>query len=321
VFLDVSPGRRVSERRIATLTARRAVPGAPAVEVIAFDASHARVLLGRHLHGDLELMFYAGGRGMDRLGEFDFEVRAGDLLLVTPGIVHDASGMRTARGWAVEFDARAAAPRHGHAGGGDSLARLWWSNPLLAPFVAARQGPTYARFHVPAEHRRRWASRFAEMEREQTEQAEGWSEVITAFLHVILIDVARLAAPYTAGLRQRGETLLARVFDVIDERYREPLSTADVAAAVGLSPGYLTTLVRQKTGRTVLDWILERRMAAARQLLLATDLSAEAIAQRVGFTDPAYFNRRFRRYHGFAPGRWRAAALAGAVTPVPGGTV
>jgi AraC family transcriptional activator of pobA len=315
VFLDVFWKVTVSDRRVATLTARRAVSGAPAVEVIAFDASHARVLLG-----DLELMFYAAGEGVDRLGEFEFDVRTGDLLLVTPGIVHDASGLRTARGWAVEFGAHAAAPGHGHAAGGDSITRLWWSNPLLAPFVAARQGPTYARFHVPAERRLRWVTRFAEMEREQAERAEGWSEVITAYLRVILIELARLAAPHTAGLRQQGETLLARVFDVIDERYRDPLSTANVAAAVGLSPGYLTTLVRQKTGRTVLDWILERRMAAARHLLLTTDLAAEAIAQRVGFTDPAYFNRRFRRYHGVSPGRWRAAALAGAVTPVRGGT-
>jgi len=133
----------------------------------------------------------------------------------------------------------------------------------------------------------------------------------------VVAQAGELAGPYVAGLRQQGEALLARVFDVIDERYQEPVSTADIAVAVGLSPGYLTTLVRRRTGRAVLDWILERRMAAARQLLLSTDLSAEAIAGRVGFTDPSYFNRRFRAYHGLSPGRWRSSALAGALTPVP----
>jgi hypothetical protein len=41
-------------------------------------------------------------------------------------------------------------------------------------------------------------------------------------------------------------------------------------------------------------------MMAARHLMLSTDLAAEAIAQRVGHTDPMYFNRRFRRYHGLS---------------------
>ena len=93
---------------------------------------------------------------------------------------------------------------------------------------------------------------------------------VTAYLAITLVELARLAAPSTAGLRQQGELVLARVFEVVDERYAGRLSTSDVAAAVGLTPGYLTTLVRERTGRTVLDWITERRMAAARALLLTT---------------------------------------------------
>jgi AraC family transcriptional activator of pobA len=307
----------VVDGELPTLTARRTAAGMSRVEVIPFDARHARVLLGPHRHSDLELMFYADGRGVDRLGEFAFDLGAGDVLLVAPGIVHDASGLATARGWAVEFDAAAVSPGRQRPQQDETAARLWWSNPLLAPFVAAGQRPTYARFHVPEQQQLRWAARLEEMEREQTEQHQGWREVVGAQLQVTLIDLARLAGPGTAGLRQQGEVLLARVFDIIDERYREPLSTADVAAAVALSPGHLTTLVRRRTGRAVLDWILERRMAAARHLLVSTDLSAEAVAGRVGFSDPTYFNRRFRAYHGLSPGRWRSAALGSALTPVP----
>jgi AraC family transcriptional activator of pobA len=281
--------------------------GRAAVEVIAFDAGHDRALLGPHLHGDLELMLYAGGAGHDRLGDAVFDVRAGDVLLVTPGIVHDASGLAGARGWAVEFAGDAAA-FGGQPGPGGGTGRLWWANPLLAPFVAAGQAPAYARFHVPDPELARWTSRLAAMEHEQATQADGWRDVLAALLQVTLIELARLAAPYSAGLRLQGDSLLADVFDVIDARYASPLSTADVAEAVGLTPGYLTTLVRRRTGRTVLDWILERRMAAARELLLRTDRSAESIAAEVGFADPAYFNRRFRAYHGASPGRWRAAA-------------
>lgn len=299
---------------LPVLTARRGTSGA-ALEVIAFTAGHERALLGPHLHGDLELMFYAEGTGTDRLGTARFDVGPGDVLLVTPGIVHDASGLGGARGWAVEFAAGAAQPRAGEDGPDGGATRLWWANPLLAPFVAAGQTPAYARFRVPEQDRPRWAARLGDMEREQAAQADGWRDVLGALLQVTLVELARLAGPGAAGLRRQGEALLAEVFDVIDAKYPEPLSTADVAAAVGLTPGWLTTLVRRRTGRTVLDWILERRMAAARELLLNTDMSAEAVAGRVGFSDPAYFSRRFRSYHGVSPGRWRRSALSSALTP------
>jgi AraC family transcriptional activator of pobA len=302
--------------QLPVLTARRDSTGA-AVEVITFSAGHERALLGPHLHGDLELMFYAEGTGTgtDRLGAAGFDVGPGDVLLVTPGIVHDASGLGSARGWAVEFAADAATLGAGRDRPDGGTARLWWANPLLAPFVAAGQAPAYARFRVPEQNRPRWAGRLRDMEREQAAREDGWRDVLGSLLQVSLVELVRLAAPYAAGLRRQGEALLAEVFDVIDARYGEPLSTADVATAVGLTPGYLTTLVRRRTGRTVLDWILERRMAAARGLLLGTDMSAEAIAGRVGFADPTYFSRRFRSYHGASPGRWRDAALASSITP------
>jgi AraC family transcriptional regulator, transcriptional activator of pobA len=293
---------------LPTLGARRR-PGAAAVDVIRFDAGHERVLLGPHRHRDLELMYYASGSGTDRLCDQRFDVAAGDVLLVTPGIVHDASGLGTAQGWAVEF-AVDAAPGGQPAGG--AVLALWGSNPVLTPFVAAGRRARHARFSVPVADRPRWAARLAAMQAEQEEPADGSAAVVAAYLTITLVELARLAEPVTAGLRQQGDVLLADVFAVIDERYADRLSTSDVAAAVALSPGYLTTLVRERTGRTVLDWIVERRMAAARTLLLTTDLTAELIARRVGFDDPRYFNRRFRTHHGLPPGQWRASATGGA---------
>jgi len=64
---------------------------------------------------------------------------------------------------------------------------------------------------------------------------------------------------------------------------------------VSLSRGHLTTVVRRKTGRTVQEWIGERRMAEARRLLVETDLSVEEVGRRVGYGESGYFVRSFRR--------------------------
>ena len=75
----------------------------------------------------------------------------------------------------------------------------------------------------------------------------------------------------------------------------------------GTLAGHLTTVVRRKTGRTVLEWIGERRMAEARKLLVETDLPVEEVGRRVGYADAHYFVRVFRRGHGATPLGWRRA--------------
>ena len=136
---------------------------------------------------------------------------------------------------------------------------------------------------------------------------EGYRQAVLAHLTLLLIELARLARDVVADLRRSGEPLLADVFAVIDERHGEPLSLRDVAGEVGMTPGHLTTVVRRRTGRTVQDWIIERRMAEARSLLAETDLSVAEVARRVGVTDAGYFSRLFSRTHGASPRTWRAS--------------
>ncbi len=108
-------------------------------------------------------------------------------------------------------------------------------------------------------------------------------------------------------LRENREPMLAAVFEVIERRYAEPLSLRDVAAAVSVSPGHLTSTVRRRTGRTVQEWITERRMVQARRLLAATELPVGDVGSQVGFRDAGYFARTFRKVHGISPVQWRRA--------------
>ncbi|MBE9042973.1 response regulator [Pleurocapsales cyanobacterium LEGE 10410] len=98
---------------------------------------------------------------------------------------------------------------------------------------------------------------------------------------------------------------IAKVFEFIEANYHQPLELKEVAAALGYSPAYLTCLVRQKTGRTVKQWIIECRMDTARQLLLNTEQSVTQIAKKTGYIDTGYFIRQFKRLHGTSPQLWR----------------
>lgn len=121
----------------------------------------------------------------------------------------------------------------------------------------------------------------------------------------LLIDTARLAAGLQKCLLQ-SQPLLNSVFSFIEAHYQDSISLREVAEAVGRSPAYLTDLVRRETGKTVLCWIVERRMAEARRLLLETNQSVEQIAEAVGYIDRRHFSRQFLRLHEATPQAWRS---------------
>ena len=142
----------------------------------------------------------------------------------------------------------------------------WRSHPLLFPFLHGHTGGLL-QLQVPPQRKSFWDNTIESMEAELDARREGYREAALAHLTLLLIDLARMADDVVGDLRRSGEPLIADVFAVIDRRIAEPLSLRDVARELGLTPGHLTTVVRRRTGRTVQEWIIERRMAEARALL------------------------------------------------------
>ncbi|ASW03299.1 AraC family transcriptional regulator (plasmid) [Paraburkholderia aromaticivorans] len=85
----------------------------------------------------------------------------------------------------------------------------------------------------------------------------------------------------------------------------DALSLTSAAAATFLSPNYLTHLIKKETGRTFVEWVTERRIARARDLLANDTRRIKDIAFLVGYRDEAYFSRRFRQSVGQSPSDFR----------------
>ena len=232
-----------------------------------------------------------------------YEHTAGLVYVVAPGAAVDPGQVaHRDDGVAVFFDPAAL------DGDGRSPWPAWRVHPLLFPFVHG-QSSGLLQLKVPAERQPLWASVIDSIEAELAGRQEGYRQAALAQLTLLLIDIARLAGDVVGDLRRSGEPLLAEVFTVIDRRLTEPLSLRDVAHELGITPGHLTTVVRRRTGRTVQEWIIERRMAEARSLLSDTELPVSEIARRVGMSDPGYFSRLFRRTHGASPRQWRGGRM------------
>jgi AraC-like DNA-binding protein len=272
-------------------------PGAPPVSVIRFDTEAAHADLPpahRHAHDFLVLVYVEQGAGSIVVDGTERPLRAGHVHALSPGQVIGVSavtGLLRCHAWSVAFTPDAV----------PALAAVsplaWAQHPLLALFTSD-PGPGC----VSEPDRARWSAWLEELSEEIAHPDRlGAHEVVAGLLTRILVAAARLA-PAVAGA---PDPLVSRVFEEIEATFREPVSVAEVARALGYTPGHLTTVVRERTGRPVLDWITERRMTEVRRMLRETDLPLGVVAARTGLRDATYLVRRFRNRYGVTPQRWR----------------
>jgi AraC-like DNA-binding protein len=92
-------------------------------------------------------------------------------------------------------------------------------------------------------------------------------------------------------------------------RLASPLSLEQWARAVNWHPVHFDRVFKQQTGVTPMRWLNERRMQAARQYLSGTSKTVAEIAEALGYSDPFYFSRVFRRHFGQSPRQCRQQGL------------
>jgi AraC family transcriptional regulator len=97
---------------------------------------------------------------------------------------------------------------------------------------------------------------------------------------------------------------LSTVDEVIDERFDEPLTLSELAAAAGVHPSHLARTYRQMRGMTIGDRIRARRIDRAKEELVAGVALAD-VAVRCGFADQSHFTRWFVRLAGETPAAFR----------------
>ncbi|WP_456817513.1 AraC family transcriptional regulator [Cellulomonas sp. URHB0016] len=271
---------------------------------------------GPHAHEFYVLVHVEHGGGTLRVDAAEWPLTAGDVCLVGPGeVVHGTTSLQSdARVWVAFF-------------AGEALATTTTTqltsrhHPLLTPFRVLEEGSDRV-LRLPEPDRPSWAALLTVLAAETGGHPAdpvlpGAREAATAALTLLLVSLARVPArpgppddePASAGGTAASgwgrDALVTAVLDAVEAGFREPISTREIARALGYTTGHLTTVVRERSGKTVLEWLTERRMVEARRLLAETELTVAAVAGRTGFRDPAYLVRRFREQHGMTPLQWR----------------
>jgi YesN/AraC family two-component response regulator len=121
-------------------------------------------------------------------------------------------------------------------------------------------------------------------------------EAVTALHRALFGDEA--LPPHTSGLVKRAVVYFQHNYD-------RPLSRWEVAEAVGVSEDYLSRVFRREMGISPWEYLNRYRVLHAKELLCSTSDNIRTVGHRVGFTDPAYFSRVFRKVTGQSPSAYR----------------
>lgn len=138
----------------------------------------------------------------------------------------------------------------------------------------------------------------------------GQSEkVMLGLIGVVLSLMARLGG--SAVLPQASPTvaLAMALRSAIDRHYRSDWPVGRYVELLATTPHLLDKAAREVFGLTIKELLLERRLLEAKRLLMFTIRSVEDVGREVGFEDPAYFSRFFRKRMGEAPAAWRRRNL------------
>lgn len=149
---------------------------------------------------------------------------------------------------------------------------------------------------------------FAALVREARGAQPGASLVMGFHLGLLLLHLWRASSETPQSGRGSGLTTAQRFQQVLELHYRDELTIPDYARLLGVTRTHLHQACLKATGKTPLTLVHHRLVEEARIRLEQTNLAVEQVGYSLGFRDPGYFNRFFKRLTGVSPGQHRKAS-------------
>lgn len=109
-----------------------------------------------------------------------------------------------------------------------------------------------------------------------------------------------------SGQSERSDNAISRARKFIEENYmRTDISLDEVSQEVDISPYYFSKLFKEETGQNFIDYLTAIRIDRAKELLICTNYSMKEIGAEIGYSDPNYFSRTFKKNVGVTPTEYK----------------
>lgn len=251
-----------------------------------------QIKLHQH-HGLVQLLYLKGGDARACLDGRYIDMQAGQVAMVPQMCVHGFRFEPNAVGHVVTL----AAPMVKRLTEGMEGAATWPTSPRICDVQPDQQPQVDMAFKV--------------LQDEYLSNHSHRNGLIESMLTSILIWLHRhlpAAASETSSEIDRGVQHFRAFSELIENHYTEQWSVSRYADQLGITAAHLNALCRRIVGQSALQLIHQRVILAAKRNLVYTSMTISVVSYTLGFADPAYFTRYFKRQVGVSPKEFRRQA-------------
>ncbi len=262
------------------------------IELIATRSQRYDWEIAPHAHrGLLQMLCVFGGGARVKLDGASFELRAAAALVIPPGVVHSFQFSPGTQGYVLTV--------------AESLLAVGGSaqSALLEPL---RAQPQRLEWGSADDVSQRVATLLEQILDEFRSARSGRGQMLDWLVRAVLLLVARRlsTAPLSGAARGRAD-LFARFRALVEAHFSQHWPVPRYAKALAMTENRLNRLCQSLAGTTAFDLVQERLLLEARRKLFYIAAPVSQLAYELGFSDPAYFCRFFKKHTGIAPSTFR----------------
>lgn len=251
-----------------------------------------------HSHDFPEIAFVLSGAGQYHIEGDIIDVQEGDLLIINPGVKHQALMSTDSEQPTTEF----------FVGFTDIQLKGYPANFLPVP-----EGEHI--IHTTGELRQKLFKICSSMEAENAVCREGRYFMLKAYVMQMLLLVIREQCEQPLALKgyafesANKKYVVEQMVNYFEDHYSEKISLDQIAENMYLSPFYISKIFKSETGDTPIRHLINIRLEKAKELLEnGAGGSVQEIAASVGYDDAYHFSKLFKKRYGITPTQARKKA-------------
>lgn len=147
---------------------------------------------------------------------------------------------------------------------------------------------------------------------ERPPQARLLSLLVQTHIHALCLEVMEIymdSSPVEELPQGRDERIFNSFLMEVFHHCAKERQVSFYAERLNLSPGYLSSVVKQRSGHTAMEWIETATMTQIRHHLGFSRMSIKEISYRMGFPDQSTFGRYFKKHCGLSPSEFRKTVV------------
>ena len=261
-----------------------------------FDENEIEHNLIPHLHDYYSIFLVEAGEAIHATEFVEYSLKADTILFVPPGLKHRMYIDKSVGGLYILFNEEF----------------IQYNRVNIQPLKNYRlfNNPDFKSLITVGDGNKEKLANITNLIHNELQNRDEYSqEIVLNLLHLFLLESRRIFDQQNQAPREQAEdtpdTTIIRFKQLIEENFTREKNVSPYAELLNMNPSCLNELSKRVTGITAGELIRNRVIEETKKLLYSSRMSGKEIAYELGFDDPAYFSRFFKKYTGMTLNEFR----------------